>query len=71
MEIQLVNEVECACDDWDENIALVNAPVQLQYIRTGHAYEGKRFTHCPWCGKGLRQKVPALASDSADTSLAK
>lgn len=48
--------VECDCTDWRENIGLVNGPIQLQFIRTGAEYRGKKFTHCPWCGKQLRQK---------------
>jgi hypothetical protein len=59
-----MDNVECPCDDWSENIELVNGPIQLQFVRTGYDYKGKKFTHCPWCGKGLRQKVPVLAFDS-------
>ena len=40
---------ECKCQDWLENIAKVNAPINLMTLRTGHAYSGLVFKYCPWC----------------------
>lgn len=51
-----MHNVECTCDDWKQNIDLVNGPIQLQFVRTGVQYAGKKFTHCPWCGVELRRK---------------
>ena len=45
--------MECTCTDWHENIGLVNAGFQLAYIHGCKGYEGKKFSHCPWCGKEL------------------
>lgn len=47
----------CPCSDWKENIDKVNAPMVLQSLRSGgeYQYEGKQFTHCPWCGKKLEE----------------
>jgi len=40
---------ECKCQDWIENIAKVNAPINLMTLRTGHQYSGLVFKYCPWC----------------------
>lgn len=49
----------CLCKDWSENIAKVNAPLMLQAARSGFdasvRYDGKQFTHCPWCGNPLKE----------------
>lgn len=51
----------CDCKDWRENIAKVNAPLMLQAARSGFdssvRYDGKQFTHCPWCGSELRRSI--------------
>ncbi len=46
--------VDCACNDWNENIPLVN----ISGFRLTHNmdYTGKRFDFCPWCGKPLKRK---------------
>lgn len=49
----------CDCTDWSENIEKVNAPLLLQAARSGFnpavRYDGKLFTHCPWCGNPLKE----------------
>lgn len=46
----------CDCEDWAENIEKVHAPIVLQSVRSGgsYQYDGKMFTHCPWCGDELQ-----------------
>lgn len=50
--------MKCDCFDWQENIEKVNAPLMLQAARSGFdpsvRYDGKQFTHCPWCGNPLK-----------------
>ncbi len=43
---------DCTCQDWIENIGIVNAPYQLHFLAVGE-YQGKKFDFCPWCGKRL------------------
>lgn len=51
--------MKCNCQDWSENIEKVNGPIILQAIRSGMpAYDGKSFSHCPWCGTSLAEKLP-------------
>lgn len=54
--------MKCDCNDWQENIANVNAPLMLQAARSGFdpavRYDGKQFTHCPWCGNPLKASDP-------------
>lgn len=60
-----MDSVACSCDDWSQNIPLVNAPHQLLFARTGAEYHGKKFSHCPWCGSTLRQKqMPGIFGDA-------
>jgi hypothetical protein len=43
----------CACDEWEPNIKLVNAPNAFLFARnptTYKGYEGEPFRFCPWCG---------------------
>ncbi len=50
--IEKINvHVECKCDDWKENISLVN----ITGFRISHniPYTGMIFVFCPWCGKYL------------------
>ena len=44
--------MKCGCKDWKENIDKVDAPWLLPLSAVGD-YDGKPFTHCPWCGKKL------------------
>ena len=46
---------ECSCPDWKPQIEKVNAPIQLQSVRSGFRwkYDGKPFKFCPWCGHEL------------------
>lgn len=47
---------EACCDDWNANIKKLNAPIELQAIRSGFKwqYDGKPFQFCPWCGAPYR-----------------
>lgn len=60
----------CDCTDWSENIEKVNAPLLLQAARSGFnpavRYDGKLFTHCPWCGNLLKESILALGADSVE-----
>ena len=49
MSKNLVELMAC-CKDWEENLPKINAPIELQFIRTGVQYTGKPFVYCPWCG---------------------
>lgn len=54
----------CFCDDWDEQIALVNAPIILQQARNPqHKYTGKMFKFCPWCGQHLIEEIASAQSN--------
>ena len=44
----------CCCSDWRENIDRVNGPIVLAQVRSGHAWTGKPFNYCPWCGNLLQ-----------------
>ena len=43
----------CACEDWKDNIRILNTPYILNLTVVGH-YEGKIFDYCPWCGERLK-----------------
>lgn len=51
--------VKCDCQDWKGNIGKVNAPIILQSVRSGGAYQfdGKAFVFCPWCSKPLTEET--------------
>ena len=42
----------CSCNDWKENIDIINAPYKMHLSAIGQ-YEGKVFENCPWCGLPL------------------
>jgi hypothetical protein len=46
----------CTCADWPVQIEKVNGPIMLMTARSGgpYQYDGKPFTHCPWCGSELQ-----------------
>jgi len=47
----------CNCKDFEENIGLLNAPIQLEAIRYDTCgYTGKPINYCPWCGSKLIKK---------------
>jgi len=55
--------MKCTCSEWADNIDKVNAPMQLQAIRSGTSgYVGVYFKFCPWCGKALEQRKEKEAS---------
>jgi len=43
----------CDCDDWKENMKIIDDYVIFHYNHFGVGYEGKKFEYCPWCGKKL------------------
>lgn len=48
--------MDCICEEWINNIDLVNAPQRLAYARNpspANEYRGVKFRHCPWCGNFL------------------
>jgi len=49
--------MKCICHDWKTNIAYISAPIHLQVVRSGIAWPGKPFSHCPWCGSELTLEV--------------
>ena len=45
----------CSCEDFDEQIKIINGYITLQYARTHKLYEGIPFIYCPWCGKPVKE----------------
>jgi hypothetical protein len=45
----------CSCDDWIDNIDILILSQMHTQTTTGKGYTGKRFSHCPWCGKKLQK----------------
>jgi len=47
----------CQCKEWELGIAKLNAPIDLQFARSGGKiqYDGKPFKFCPWCGGKSRE----------------
>ena len=43
----------CECEDWKDNIRILNNPYTLNLAVVGH-YKGKIFDYCPWCGERLK-----------------
>lgn len=44
----------CVCEDYEPNLALLQAPMMAEAARTGgKGYFGKLFRFCPWCGAEL------------------
>ena len=60
--------MNCTCKDWKPNIDKINAPITLQTLRSGGAYQfdGEPFHFCPWCGKEL---VDEQESDKPNQAL--
>lgn len=48
--------MKCSCNEWKENIDLVNGCIQIASIHNS-PYAGKQFANCPWCGKKLMEEV--------------
>jgi len=68
--------MKCDCEDWQENIDKLNAPMVLQQLRGGYCERGfKQITHCPWCGKRLEGKrnaqriVPVETTDCSEIEI--
>lgn len=54
-------EMVCYCEDWAEQIKLVNGPILLQQARNpAHKYTGKVFAYCPWCGDKLYEIIDVV-----------
>lgn len=49
-----MNKKDC-CEDFKPNADKIDAFILLQHARSGgtHAYTGKPFVFCPWCGAAL------------------
>jgi len=48
--------MECTCQDWKDNINLLNAPLLLMSLRMGSkGYTGKFMVYCPWCASLLKE----------------
>lgn len=43
----------CDCIDWAENISPIEDVILCMESYTGAEYQGKIFSHCPWCGNKL------------------
>lgn len=43
----------CTCDEFLDNIDQVIMALIFYQSSSGHHYNAKHFSHCPWCGKEL------------------
>jgi hypothetical protein len=50
-----LTNVECSCDEWQENIADMISCRQFSAIH-GCPYIGDDYEYCPFCGKELTEK---------------
>lgn len=44
------------CNDWAENIEVIDGPLVLSQLRSGEQAKLKTFHYCPWCGWALAEK---------------
>ena len=55
-----MNEFNCSCKDWKENIDKINSLMlsvwNMTHIPDFKGYTGKDFVYCPWCAKKLKEK---------------
>lgn len=50
---------KCNCPEWKPNIEIINGYIITQsHMAWGNkaGYTGKPFSHCPWCGKKLKDE---------------
>lgn len=50
---------KCNCDDWKENIPILENAVLMSSIHSWgnpKGYTGKFIEYCPWCGKRLEEE---------------
>jgi hypothetical protein len=61
--VQPVSSV--CCPDWEPQTKILDAPIILQSVRSGGAYQypGIPFRYCPWCGK---QRSPNAKATNPD-----
>ncbi len=61
--------IKCTCEDWEPNIKIINGYIDMAANRVygnPKGYEGKIFTHCPWCGKILKDELARIAKTDLD-----
>jgi hypothetical protein len=55
---------ECTCQDWDKNIAELNAGAAFMALHGMGGYRGRKFGYCPWCGAVLiEQSYPKIVKE--------